>query len=63
LRQEAGECQFGDCVVLEALKHDATAGAAADDDNDDTYVGFAAMWLVIITSRCEGSKETLFTSS
>ena len=54
LRQKPGKRQFGDGVVLQALKHYA---AADDDDDDDISVGFAegdnAVSLVIVSTGCE----------
>jgi hypothetical protein len=58
LRQKPGKRQFGDGVVLQALKHYAAAAADDDDDDDDdTSVGFVegdtAVSLVIVSTGCE----------
>jgi len=58
LRQKSGKRQFGDGVVLQALKHYAAAADDDDDDgdDDDTSVGFAeghtAVSLVIVSTDC-----------
>ena len=54
LRQKPGKRQFGDCVVLQALKHYA---AADDDDDDDISVRFAevdtAVNLASVSAGCK----------